>query len=45
MFLDEPFAGVNPFLRDEIIGFVQALHAKGKPSWWWITIWRRSSAW
>ena len=30
MFLDEPFAGVNPFLRDEIIGFVQALHAKGQ---------------
>ena len=29
MFLDEPFAGVNPFLRDEIIGFVQALHAQG----------------
>lgn len=30
MFLDEPFAGVNPFLRDEIIGFVRALHAQGQ---------------
>jgi len=28
--LDEPFAGVNPFLRDEIIGFVQKLHADGR---------------
>ena len=30
LFLDEPFAGVNPFLRDEIIGFVQKLHADGR---------------
>lgn len=29
LFLDEPFAGVNPYLRDEIIRLVQALHAQG----------------
>lgn len=30
LFLDEPFAGVNPFLRDEIIVLVQRLHADGR---------------
>lgn len=30
LFLDEPFAGVNPYLRDEIIRLVQALHAQGR---------------
>ncbi len=30
LFLDEPFAGVNPVLRDEIIVLVQALHADGR---------------
>lgn len=30
LFLDEPFAGVNPFLRDEIIVLVQTLHAEGR---------------
>jgi branched-chain amino acid transport system ATP-binding protein len=30
LFLDEPFAGVNPFLRDEIIVLVQKLHAEGR---------------
>ncbi len=30
LFLDEPFAGVNPFLRDEIIVLVQKLHADGQ---------------
>jgi branched-chain amino acid transport system ATP-binding protein len=30
VFLDEPFAGVNPFLRDEIIVLVQKLHATGR---------------
>jgi ABC-type branched-subunit amino acid transport system ATPase component len=30
LFLDEPFAGVNPFLRDEIIGLIQKLHADGR---------------
>ncbi len=30
LFLDEPFAGVNPVLRDEIIVMVQALHAEGR---------------
>jgi ABC-type branched-subunit amino acid transport system ATPase component len=30
LFLDEPFAGVNPFLRDEIIALVQTLHADGR---------------
>ena len=30
LFLDEPFAGVNPVLRDEIIVLVQALHAEGR---------------
>jgi branched-chain amino acid transport system ATP-binding protein len=30
LFLDEPFAGVNPFLRDEIIEFVRKLHAQGR---------------
>jgi branched-chain amino acid transport system ATP-binding protein len=30
LFLDEPFAGVNPFLRDEIIEFVRKLHAEGR---------------
>ena len=29
LFLDEPFAGVNPFLRNEIIELVQKLHAQG----------------
>jgi branched-chain amino acid transport system ATP-binding protein len=29
LFLDEPFAGVNPFLRDEIIVLVRKLHAQG----------------
>jgi branched-chain amino acid transport system ATP-binding protein len=30
LFLDEPFAGVNPFLRDEIILLIQKLHAEGR---------------
>jgi ABC-type branched-subunit amino acid transport system ATPase component len=30
LFLDEPFAGVNPFLRNEIIVLVQKLHAQGR---------------
>ena len=30
LFLDEPFAGVNPFLRDEIIVLIQKLHAEGR---------------
>jgi ABC-type branched-subunit amino acid transport system ATPase component len=30
LFLDEPFAGVNPFLRDEIITLVRTLHAQGR---------------
>jgi len=30
LFLDEPFAGVNPFLRDEIIQLIQTLHAGGR---------------
>ena len=30
LFLDEPFAGVNPFLRDEIIVLIQTLHAQGR---------------
>jgi branched-chain amino acid transport system ATP-binding protein len=30
LFLDEPFAGVNPFLRDQIIGLVRKLHADGR---------------
>ncbi|HUB48857.1 MAG TPA: ABC transporter ATP-binding protein [Acetobacteraceae bacterium] len=30
LFLDEPFAGVNPFLRDEIIALVRKLHAQGR---------------
>lgn len=30
MFLDEPFAGVNPYLRDEIIRHVQQLHSAGQ---------------
>lgn len=30
LFLDEPFAGVNPYLRDEIIRLVQQLHAQGR---------------
>jgi branched-chain amino acid transport system ATP-binding protein len=30
LFLDEPFAGVNPFLRDQIIVLVQKLHADGR---------------
>ncbi len=30
LFLDEPFAGVNPYLRDEIIVLVQRLHADGR---------------
>jgi ABC-type branched-subunit amino acid transport system ATPase component len=30
LFLDEPFAGVNPFLRDEIMVLVRKLHADGR---------------
>ncbi len=30
LFLDEPFAGVNPFLRDEIITLIRTLHADGR---------------
>jgi len=30
LFLDEPFAGVNPYLRDEIIVLVRKLHAQGR---------------
>jgi branched-chain amino acid transport system ATP-binding protein len=30
LFLDEPFAGVNPFLRDEIIVLIRKLHADGR---------------
>lgn len=30
LFLDEPFAGVNPFLRDEIIVLIQKLHGEGR---------------
>ena len=30
LFLDEPFAGVNPFLRDQIIELVRKLHADGR---------------
>jgi branched-chain amino acid transport system ATP-binding protein len=30
LFLDEPFAGVNPFLRDQIIELVRMLHADGR---------------
>ena len=30
LFLDEPFAGVNPYLRDEIIRLVQTLHGQGR---------------
>jgi ABC-type branched-subunit amino acid transport system ATPase component len=30
LFLDEPFAGVNQFLRDEIIVLVRKLHAEGR---------------
>jgi branched-chain amino acid transport system ATP-binding protein len=30
LFLDEPFAGVNPFLRDQIIVLVRKLHADGR---------------
>lgn len=30
LFLDEPFAGVNPFLRDEIITLIQTLHGRGQ---------------
>ncbi|HTC08380.1 MAG TPA: ABC transporter ATP-binding protein [Acetobacteraceae bacterium] len=30
LFLDEPFAGVNPFLRDEIIVLIQTLHGQGR---------------
>lgn len=30
LFLDEPFAGVNPFLRDEIIMLIQTLHRQGR---------------
>lgn len=30
LFLDEPFAGVNPYLRDEIIGLIQRLHGDGR---------------
>ena len=30
LFLDEPFAGVNPFLRDEIITLVRSLHGQGR---------------
>jgi branched-chain amino acid transport system ATP-binding protein len=30
LFLDEPFAGVNPYLRDQIINLVRRLHADGR---------------
>jgi ABC-type branched-subunit amino acid transport system ATPase component len=30
LFLDEPFAGVHPRLRDELIGRIQELHAAGR---------------
>ena len=30
LFLDEPFAGVNPFLRDQIIELVRKLHVDGR---------------
>jgi branched-chain amino acid transport system ATP-binding protein len=30
LFLDEPFAGVNPFLRDQIIELVRKLHGEGR---------------
>jgi branched-chain amino acid transport system ATP-binding protein len=30
LFLDEPFAGVHPQLRDELIGRIQALHESGR---------------
>jgi ABC-type branched-subunit amino acid transport system ATPase component len=30
LFLDEPFAGVNPFLRDQIIELVRKLHGDGR---------------
>ncbi len=30
LFLDEPFAGVNPYLRDDIIRLVQTLHEGGR---------------
>ncbi len=30
LFLDEPFAGVNPFLRDQIIELVRKLHGGGR---------------
>jgi ABC-type branched-subunit amino acid transport system ATPase component len=30
LFLDEPFAGVNPFLRDQIIELVRRLHTDGR---------------
>ena len=30
LFLDEPFAGVNPFLRDQIIELVRKMHADGR---------------
>ena len=30
LFLDEPFAGVNPFLRDQIIELVRKLHCNGR---------------
>ena len=30
LFLDEPFAGVNPYLRDDIIRLVQTLHGGGR---------------
>lgn len=30
LFLDEPFAGVNPFLRDQIIELIRKLHEDGR---------------
>jgi branched-chain amino acid transport system ATP-binding protein len=30
LFLDEPFAGVNPYLRDEIITLARTLHGEGR---------------
>jgi branched-chain amino acid transport system ATP-binding protein len=30
LFLDEPFAGVHPRLRDELIKRIQQLHASGR---------------
>ncbi len=45
LFLDEPFAGVNPFLRDEIIRWCSSCMRRGAPSSSSITISRRFNAW